>query len=244
MLAPEAIIAAFPNEEIRRACVQRAKDEGGIEQGDKDSWISLHKHVVDSQQFAYSDIDEFMTHLRILADHYLMRAWGERNLPKFVMGCKSIQESQKDTLEHAKELLKRLKWDRVKSALPDGGATLIAALDDAIGNLQNELQRPLPVSKRNPVRHGNHALVQTFEAIWNLYAIKNLAGNKSAYAIAGWFFIWCGYLPRGTNSAVHSDIPQLFDKARIQTKNLGPLTTVRRMSVDEKRVFTDLFFLG
>lgn len=215
----------------------------GVVRGNNDAWKTLRKHIIESKQIPDRDINEFTIHLRILADHFLIFATGERSLPSFITQCLEVQESHRDTLKQIKALRKRIELGNLKNTLPDAGAALISALDGAVSPINEAINRIyIPASDRNPVRRSNHALVQTFEAIWNLYANKPIKGNKKAFAVAREFFTCAGYIPRGGKSGELAFVAGAFKAARQKTEHLGPLTAVRRMTTEEKRVFVIFAF--
>ncbi len=242
MTKPEAIFPVIANDKDLQFFIEGA-EKHGITRGDRVAWKILRQRVIDSNQIPRHDIDEFTIHLRLLADHFLIFAQGERNLPDYISQCQGLNDSRLDALKHAKDLRKLADRDSVKNILADSGTALKAALEEAISTIDEEISRHnIPTSSRHPVRRSNHALVQTFEAIWNLYASKPVKGNRKAYSIAGNFFTCAGYLPRGGTTGELADVPGAFKKARIETEHLGPLTSVRRLTPEEKRVFVDLVF--
>lgn len=235
----ESIFPVIANDKDLQFFIECA-EKHGIVRGGRGAWKLLRQSIVDSNQIPKIDIDEFTIHLRLLADQFLIFAQGERNLPDFIEQCRGVNDSRLDALKHAKDLRKLADRDSVKNIFADGGTALKAALEEAISTIDEEISRHhIPTSSRNPVRRSNHALVQTFESIWNLYASKPVKGNRKAYVIAEKFLECAGYAPRGETLP---DPKQAFKEARIATEQLGPLTTVRRFTAEEKRVFMNLVF--
>lgn len=238
----EPIFTVIANEKDLQFFVENA-EKHGITRGNRAAWKLLRKHIIESKQIPEQDFDEFTIHLRLLADHFLIFAQGERNATGFISQYRKLNDERVDALKHAKELRKRADWESIKNILTDGGTSLKAALKDTISTIEDEIRRQrIPTSSNTPTRRSEHALVQTFEVIWNLYARKPIKRNTKAYKIAGEFFRCAGYLPREGTSGELSDVPGKFKQSRRVTEHLGPLTTVRRLTPDEKRVLVDLVF--
>lgn len=240
----ESIIVAFPPEMCKAFRAKAA--ERGIKQGSRAEWSILRKKLEDSGAFTPDDIYEFTIHLRILADLYLSFAMGESNLPKLAEQCKTAIENLRDARSYAKKLNARIASDSVKAALPSD-SKLIGELSKAIEALDIAItQQRIPTSSRNPVRMAEHALAQNFEALWECYTGRPIKGNRKAYSIAKSFFHHAGFMPRTKAKSAESgelaDISQKFDRARSITKNLRPMTPVRKLTQQERELYSYLAF--
>ena len=211
----------------------------GIEQGSKKAWSQLKREIEDSKAIAPDEIHEFTIHLRILADLYLSFAMGEANYPKFVEQCKTIRESQQAALSDAKKLKSRLSSDAIKSVLPPG-SKLTDELYKTIDALEIAVDQHIPPPSRNPVKRADHALAQSFELLWECYKGTPLKGNQKAYSIAKLFFRNAGCMPRtkAKGAGELKDISQKFDKARERTEGLGPLTPARKLTRQEREIYS------
>lgn len=237
----DRIIIAFPPE-LAESFRARAKALG-IEQGSQQAWLQLRREIEGSKAIAPDEIDEFTIHLRILADLYLSFAMGDANYPGVVAQCKFTNESRQAALSEAKRLKIRISSDVIRSTLPVE-SKLSDELSKAIDALEHSLEQHMPPPTRNPVKRSDHALAQGFEAIWECYTGAPLKGNRKAYSIAKLFFRNAGYMPRtkakGTGEV--RDISQKFDKARGYTEGFEPVTPARKLTQQEREIYSYLAF--
>jgi hypothetical protein len=249
----EPIITAFDPMYLA-SFVQQAKNRGilrsGIlEESERAHWKALSQLIRKSKQISENDIKDFTIHLRILADHYLVFAIGERNYPTYVEQCKDVSESLDVAITAAKQLRKAIISTNVKAALekPQGKAYNLNALDAALKQAIQAIEDArdswrIPAPSRNPVRRANHALVQAFKELWECYSGKSIEGDSGAYKIANKYFACAGYMPRKGKGGEFANMSQLFAQAKANTKHLGPLVPVRRLTPEEAAIFAPLAF--
>lgn len=248
-MTPEPIIIAFSPELLERL-VSKAK-EHKILRGEGADWKRLRQLITKSGYIHSGDIQEFTIHLRVLADHYLAFATAENGRSDYASKAKDLRDTHETAIRAGKTFRGCVVRSAVKTALEKPHSKVKAydvnALMDTIGGVIKALEAAkdavyIPKPSPNRVKHAQHALVQTFKALWEHYTGKSIRGNRAAYSVARQFFVCAGCLPRKGGGGDFSDIPQLFKQARMHTKHLGPLTPIRRLTPEEKRVFADLAF--
>lgn len=229
------VIAAPPD--VLEEFIRQAKGRG-ILRGGKGDWTRFVSDLRASGQIPANLIDELSVHLRLLADFYLVRRLSEKNLPKFRQMGQAIDDKRNLAVKNALEFVKYLECSDGETTVGDDDRqALLVAIGNAVAGIEKTRLRDAHVNsggRGKDTHHSQRALANTFEALWNLYSLKPMKGNSKAYELARRYFVFAGCRPETKDeTAEHADIRGVFKEARKVAKQVGPLTTVRRLNANE-----------
>jgi hypothetical protein len=224
--------------------MQRQATNKGITLGGIREWTVIRNIVKEADGIAFKE--EFLIHLRILADHYLPMKLGEINRVGWHSAIKATADAKEDAKKQVRGLERALVLKSVARD-PDLNQLLIspqlrerlsAVLNEVRQELDNEhlhIVVPEKGFSRSITDHSKHALVNTFEALWKLYSECPRKGKNE---LASLFFAFAGYRATGTKASTNDRnekqaVRDLFRDAREKGAHLGPLTTVRRLTPEE-----------
>lgn len=239
----ESIVVVGSPETVE--AMQKQATNKGVRLGGVKEWTAIRNTVKELDGIKLKE--EFLIHLRILADHYLPMKLGEINRVDWHSKIRDVADARERAKKHLKGLRQALilgssfahesglKQLLISEGLRERLSAVLSEVHQELDNPHPHVAIPKKGFSRTVTDYSKHALINTFEALWNLYSKHPRKGKNQ---LARLFFPFAGYRETGEKAATNDRneeqaIRDLFRDARKRGGHLGPLTTVRRLTPEE-----------